>query len=124
MNKESLRNIIIIILLMLCAMFIVKVLLYGIVPAESENIDSISYTKNEETTNVLSDINNKLSQVDLRLDEKFNPVNIEVKTDSDGNKKYDTGKKDPFTNYFSAETEEKKDDETKEKETFFEEKGK
>ena len=109
---------------MLCAMFIVKVLLYGIVPAESENIDSISYTKNEETTNVLSDINNKLSQVDLRLDEKFNPVNIEVKTDSDGNKKYDTGKKDPFTNYFSAETEEKKDDETKEKETFFEEKGK
>ncbi len=123
MDKEKLRNIIVIGSLALCSVFIVRVLLYGVVPAENENIDGISYVKNEETANALAEIKSKTSQSDIRTNERFNPVNIEVKTDSNDDKKYDTGKKDPFTNYFSAETEEKKD-ETKEKETFFEEKGK
>ena len=123
MDKEKLRNIIVIGSLALCSVFIVRVLLYGVVPAENENIDGISYVKNEETANALAEIKSKTAQSDIRTNERFNPVNIEVKTDSNDDKKYDTGKKDPFTNYFSAETEEKKD-ETKEKETFFEEKGK
>ena len=76
MDKEKLRNIIVIGSLALCAVFIVRVLLYGIVPAENENIDSISYVKNEETANALSEINNKTSQSDIRTNERFNPVNI------------------------------------------------
>ena len=130
MKERVLKEGLIVAALVAVTCFINGVMFYDFSPNNSEDILHRSYAESQEVKEVLAQIEKKASSDETKNASGEQAEKVEVTlTDAEkkANEKHATGKKNPFENYYSAETEieTKKDKPVEQSEgTFFEKKDK
>lgn len=130
MKERVLKEGLIVAALVAVTCFINGVMFYDFSPNNSEDILHRSYAESQEVKEVLAQIEKKASSDETKNASGKQAEKVEVTlTDAEkkANEKHATGKKNPFDNYYSAETEieTKKDKPVEQSEgTFFEKKDK
>ena len=130
MSGKFIREGILVLLLLLVAIFINQVIFYDLLPNNNENILHKVYAESPELKEALAKLaetkvsNNSKKESGELIEKRSITLSPEEKI---ANEKHSTGKKNPFDNYFSAESEiETKEEKPKEQSegTFFEKKDK
>ena len=99
MNKKILKEVFIVLLLLIVAIFIIGILFYDFIPTGSESYASVVYVEDENVNKVIEDISKKSGVEEEKTIDSYKQGE-EVTEQADSN--LETGKKDPFSNYSSS----------------------
>lgn len=103
MNKKIFKELFILLLLLVVVIFIIEILFYNFITDTKVSCNSIEYVESKEVEQIIEDIGNITSNTVIQENYKIEENQLTEKSTEETN--YETGKKDPFSNYVKDEAE-------------------